>query len=72
MTGGCERKLRKSAWSVSTLYSLAASVPALGGRAALGGERRDGAGAAGSGFDSWHLFFCQASSASFDCPRSAM
>jgi hypothetical protein len=25
-----------------------------------------------SGFDSWHLFFSQASSASFDWPRSAM
>ena len=30
-----------------------------------------GAGLA-SGFASWHLFFCQASSASFDCPRTAM
>ena len=45
------------------------NVPLAAGAGAIDGGT--GAGLA-SGFDSWHLFFCQASSASFDWPRNAM
>ena len=83
MIGGCEREsrspvseatIRAHTSRIRSLIGLRhsnsrAAFDALGGAGAIDGGT--GAGLA-SGFDSWHLFFCQASSASFDWPRNAM